>query len=161
MIVELSKEQVAEASGVGAGRQNMDSALGYRDGRATRHQSSMQIHMDGAIGEYAVHSSSGRAWTGRRLGCFKSVSDVEGAEVRTTRYGSGGLLLKPADDPNKVFILVILTMNEDGSARCRIVGAMLAGDGMKPKYWRTDIPVPAWIVPQRVVLGGVVPDMFQ
>jgi hypothetical protein len=63
-------------------------------------------------------------------------------EVRGTGYASGCLLLHP-EDKEAPYILVIVS-----ETAFDVVGWIMASDGKKPEYWRTDVRYPCYFVPQ-------------
>ena len=104
----------------------------------------LREHKVGALGEWAVV---------RWFDCedfwndytdeedVRHTGDVGDYEVRTTEHPRGGLLLRDRDDPERIYICVRVT-KKGGT----LVGWLRGKDGMIPRWWRTDVRYPCWIV---------------
>jgi len=63
------------------------------------------IHVQGCYGEIAVAALRGSSWVGFSPDFEELRSDVDGLQVRTTRYPTGKLLLHPKDPDDQRFVL--------------------------------------------------------
>jgi hypothetical protein len=75
--------------------------------------------------------------------------DVAGFQVRTTELPYGCLIIRRRDVDvlRHPFVLVV-----GSPPTFRIVGWIWGRAGALTEYWRTDVPLPAWFVPQAYLL---------
>jgi hypothetical protein len=104
-----------------------------------------QHHCDGAAAEMAVAKWLGVYWEplAPEGDLSRILGDVGEYEVRSTRNPQGSLILHERDAGDKMFYLVI-----NAAPRFVIAGSLLAADGKRNEFWRTDRPTPAYFVPQ-------------
>jgi hypothetical protein len=134
--VSLSREEIELASNIGRERDRVHKLAGTHDGKVCN--DGVQIHIDGAIAEYAVAKALNLEWTGKlysasewgKIRRSNKDKDVGGFGVRASRHPSGRLILHPWDDDSTPFILVILFENE-----AVLKGWVYAKDGKKDEYW--------------------------
>lgn len=146
VVVVLTAEQVAWAEDVGNERERRALARGYKP----RHGTGLSIaddpwetHREGAAGELAFALATGREWR-PSLDPDRDIGDVEGTHVRATKYHSGHLILHPEDREGVPFVLCTGIR-----PRLTLRGWCWIDEGREDRYWRTDIPWPAFLVPQR------------
>ena len=105
----------------------------------------LHAHIDGCMSEKAAAKMTGAKWDD---GPWKPKSwDVGKLQVRSTKHKNGCLLIRPNDDDNDVFLLVI-----DDFPSYRLVG-WLPCKLCKQEKWRRapNNRPPAWFVPQDVL----------
>jgi len=101
----------------------------------------------GACGEMAVAALKNRYWHAIASRVEGIPGDAGNYEVRATKRSNGHLILRPQEEPDKRFYLVTgdLAVNPPVLT---IRGSKLASEAKVERYWRTDIPKPAFMVPQ-------------
>lgn len=102
-------------------------------------------HLVGACGELAAAKALHLYPSGMMAQNPEYTGDLfPNIEVRATIHQHGHLVLKPADSPERPFVLVC------GIAPyVTIAGWIIGADGMHIKYWRgEDVVNPAYFVPQ-------------
>lgn len=110
--------------------------------------------IEGNCGELVLAKLLKVPWVPRVMGEDKTEReqikrfDVADLQVRTTHWPNGHLLIKPTDNPDDRFVLVV-----GESPDFRVVGWILARDGMKKEYWDENLPTPAYKIPQQVLHG--------
>jgi hypothetical protein len=104
-------------------------------------------HIEGACAELAVAKTLGVYWDGS-VDTFKGRPDLPGVEVRWRSRPEWDLIVRPDDDPDAWFVLVV------GSCPTyTVVGAMQGRDARRDE-WSRDYGgrPPAWFVPQAHLL---------
>ena len=110
-------------------------------------QSAMDTWRDdivGALGEVAV---------AKHLGLYPDfenrpgyLGDVGRFEVRSTQWSRGSLIVYENDPDDRLYILVC-GMPAGAEPFLVIPGALPAAEAKQPRYWRTDIRWPAFVIP--------------
>ena len=100
--------------------------------------------IEGAGAELETAKFFDRFWCG--VNGPDLAGDVGPYHVRSTRNLGGCLSLHKTDPDEAPFICVVGAMPD-----LRIVGWAFAHEGKQERYWRTDIPAPCYLVPQRVL----------
>jgi hypothetical protein len=101
-----------------------------------------QREIDGALGEVAVAKAMGAYWYGAET-YARAKGDAARLQVRSTQREGGSLIVHPDDPDDAVFVLVV-----GRPPRFRIPGWLAGGEAKQERWWRTDIPTPAYLVPQ-------------
>ena len=101
-------------------------------------------HIVGALGEIVVAKYLGlypdfKATPGYR-------GDVGRFEVRATQWPRGQLIVYRGDPDNRLYILVC-GMPTGREPSLVIAGAIPAAEAKHPRYWRTDLRSPAFVIP--------------
>lgn len=107
------------------------------------HWNDWHKHVIGAWGECVIAKATGTYWVDTN-GPDGGAADVGPYHVRTTHHPNGCLPLHETDIDDEPFVLVIL----ERLPSFRIAGWCIAEDGKQPQHWRTDVPNPAYFVPQ-------------
>lgn len=138
IIISLTEAEVLDAEKEATTRNDRATRGGIPSRKIEDRYTEEGAHLIGARGEAAVVKGLGRAWTARdqiNLETWEKrheVSDVEGAEVRTTPVERGHLWLYPRDKVGRYLLVV-----EVNRHRYRLVGWMHSDKAKDPKYWRT------------------------
>jgi hypothetical protein len=145
----LNSEYIALGQRIAKLRNASHRGIGRADGVVASDSIGMDI--DGAYGEIAVALASNKPWTNALLSIEKwllsrdNLPDVGNMEVKTTRRVSGCLLIQKHSITKAPYVLVLL----DEFPVVKIVGWMNGEDVKQPKYWRTNVPRPCYMAPQR------------
>lgn len=100
-----------------------------------------------AAAELAVAKLTGRFWS-RPVGWEPGGADVgTDIQVRFSPRPGASLIIKRSDNPEHRFVLVGLGQPEPAGITLEVIGWMSGAAAMQPRYWRTDVPDPAWFVP--------------
>lgn len=152
MIVELTYFELWQAVQVGAMRNLQARRRGRPDtyGKDVTHmEGGWGIHIEGAAAEMAVAKMLNVYHDGVWAEIDRMRSDVGGldrgarVQVRSTMREDGCLILHPEDNDRDIFYLVVGV-----APRFRVAGALLAFNGKKERFWRTNTGRPAFFVPQ-------------
>jgi hypothetical protein len=142
MLVQLTHSEMMHAAVVGI----MRNIQNLRDNRRPRYgagvENDWQIHVEGALGEYALAKQLGIFFSGAHT--FGS-TDVGQWQVRTSTRSDGSLILHPTDADDDRFVLVT---GINGSYAIR--GWIYGHEGKRDEWWRdpTGKGRPAFFVPQ-------------
>jgi len=98
------------------------------------------MEIEGACAEIAVAKLTGTYWWAYQSGRDKA-PDSGSYHVRHTCRDDGCLILHH-DDPDAMFVLVT-----GRAPDFEVRGAIRSVDGRDPRYWRTNVPHPAYFVP--------------
>ena len=106
------------------------------------------IHRMGAAGEYVVSSYTGLPWTNKLKSGTRMMNlnhDVgDDIEVRTALKRTHSLAMHRNDDQSLRYVLVLAHR----SPIYVVAGWMWGHEMATPEFWRSDLPYPAWMVPQ-------------
>ncbi len=106
--------------------------------------------INGALGERAVAKHLGVYWQPVIDGSDGRLGDVDGNHVRATGRREGGLILHARDpDDGPYWLAVTAALPE-----VWLYGPTTAAAGRELRFWREDIPRPAFIVPQRELVAA-------
>lgn len=147
--VILSPEHIEFAKRIAGMRNASHRGVGRADGAVAA--DSVGIDVDGAYGELAVALAFNEPWTNDFLTAEKwllsrdNLPDVGNKEVKTTRRANGCLLVQKHSESMAPYVLVLL----DEFPKAKIVGWMNGYDVKQFKYWRTNVPKPCFMAPQR------------
>lgn len=142
MNVVLTTEQIAYATSV-AHLRNENAIKAYADSHKHGFRgNNLQIHIEGALAEMAAAKALGLQWDD---GPWKRVSsDVGSLQIRSTKYLTGKLIVRPVDSDEDVFVLVI--------ARCpefELKGWLKGKDAKRTQFlYNQNGRPPAYFVPQ-------------
>jgi len=147
--VILTREHIACAKRVAELRNASHRGAGRADGVVA--PDSIQMDIDGAYGEIAVAIALNQPWSNAILSIEKwllsrdNLPDVGNKEVKTTRHPNGCLLLQRHSSNTAPYVLALL----DEFPVVKLVGWMMGDEVKQPKYWRTNVPKPCFMAPQR------------
>lgn len=142
MIVTLTPGECRSAAYVGVNRRLDSMAWGRPEVHgAVAGGDYWTVDVEAAAAELAVAKVLNVHWTGLD-GPDKDTGDVAGAQVRHTRRMDGSLICHPRDDDADRFVLVIGAMPD-----FRIAGWMWGREAKDQRFWRTNVPRPAFFVP--------------
>jgi hypothetical protein len=147
MKVQLTSAEIFHAAGVGLMRQAQNIQKGRQPAYGSGSKNDWQIHIEGALGEFAVAKAFRIFWSGN-VGQL-SLPDVGCFQVRTTpSHEFGDLILHPSDADDATFILVT---GCNGYYVLR--GWLRAVEGKKQCYWKDPSKKKrhAFFVPQKVL----------
>lgn len=120
----------------------------HRYGMEHRTTDQQRLHFDGAsaVAEALVAEATGGKWISDGVVPDPvDAGDVEGGiAVRWTARVNGCLIVHEEDPDHLVQVLVV-----GEPPRITIVGKMLTAQAKQPQWWRTNVPYPAFFVPQR------------
>lgn len=142
MKVTLTGQEIMQGAFVGIMRQTQN----LRDSRIQAHNVGKgldwQMHVEGALGEFALAKLLGTFWSGAHS--FRGV-DVGKWQVRTTPHDNGSLILHDSDADEDRFVLMT-----GGNGEYVVRGWILAAAGKRKHWWRdpTGKGRPAFFVPQ-------------
>jgi hypothetical protein len=143
--VELTSAEVVTAAMVGVYRHVQALFAGYKPNAGFRDpDKAWHIHIEGACGEMAVAKAMKMFWSAS-VGTFKEGGDVGCLQVRTRSRIDYDLFVRPRDDPDSIFVLVI-----GNAPKFRVVGWIYGRDARQEKYLKDygERSAPAWFVPQ-------------
>lgn len=145
MQVELTIPECRMAAYVGLNRRLDAMAL-------NRHEMYGRVH-NGLYWETDIEAAAAELAFAKALRAFyapavsprvdRAEGDVGGAQVRHTKRPNGSLIVHDRDIDHQEFFLVVGAMPS-----FRVVGSMLAREAKDKRFWRTDVPRPAFFVPQ-------------
>lgn len=147
--VTLKQEHIDLAQRVARLRNASHRGVNRADGVVAPDSIGMDI--DGAYGEIAVALAFNEPWANALLSIEKwmlsrdNLPDVGNKEVKTTRRANGCLLIQKHSATDAPYVLALL----DEFPVVKIVGWMNGADVKQPKYWRTNVPRPCFMAPQR------------
>lgn len=101
-----------------------------------------EIDVEAAAAELVVAKALGVHWCGMD-GPDKDTGDVAGAQVRHTKRADGSLICHKRDADEDRFVLVTGSM-----PRFVVRGWILGAEAKADRFWRTNVPRPAFFVPQ-------------
>jgi len=145
MIVELTKEQVSGCRALATLRQNDNVKKGKKDADGFRGDP-LRLHFIGLLGECAAHTVLGGDWndfTDSEI--ERKKGDVGKYEVRTTEYSSGGLLIKPRDVDDRIYVCVRRVNKKE--YKFEIAGWMKGKEAKQERFWKAYVRKPCYIVP--------------
>ena len=138
--VRLSTVEMRRSAIVGIMRR-LNAKCAGRSETYGRARDPWDTDIEAACAECAVAKGVGIEWAGATEPDYDG--DVGPLGVRYTNNDRGSLILHERDPGDKVFVLVT---GADGAYVLR--GWILAADGKREEYWRTDVRTPAFFVPQ-------------
>jgi hypothetical protein len=144
MIVRLDTEELRRAATDGVNRRV--NALARRRNGAhgfDRDYEAWSLDIEGVCAEYAVAKALGRYLDPAVTHLDTRNGDVGKAQVRSTRYDNGHLLLHETDDPADYFVLVT-----GAGGTYTIRGWIKGADGMRRDWWEERGGRWAFFVPQ-------------
>jgi len=128
------------AAQVGVQRQVQNLAKSNKDAYGARNDAGWQMHIEGAMGEFALAKHLDLFWDGK--GEWRQ-HDVGKFDVRTRSKHYYELIVHEAD-PSDRFIYLLTGVN----GRYRVHGGMYAEEAKKQKYWKDPAGGrPAYFVP--------------
>ena len=138
--VNLTSWEMLLAAQAGVMRQVENLKIGRSAAHGAGDKNDWQLHIEGALGEYALAKHLGIFWDGK--GKLRA-PDVGEMDVRTRSEHSYDLILHESDPDDRIFWLVT-GKNGDYAIRGKIVGR----DGKRPEYWKDPAGGrPAYFVP--------------
>jgi hypothetical protein len=152
--ITLNNEQVKLAILVGKYRYLFARSKEFNEDKYGKpNLNPIEKDIQGAAGELVYSIYSNRIWD--YLNYYKGKPDFEAnkiypiaVEVRQTTAEYGSLIIRPHDNPDRLFYLIIGSI-----PNFRIVGHIKGEDGMKDKYKKNpNDRKPAWFVPQRELI---------
>jgi hypothetical protein len=146
--VALSWAEVEHAGAIGWARHIRARAAGRREVIPLKSDAQRWSgDILGALGEAAVARATGDAWDEVVGRPDRGAPDVGPWHVRTRPDPREGLPIHEYDTDTEPFVLVVLL----GLPWFRVVGWCYAGEAKSDEFWRPNMPLPAWIVPQRIL----------
>lgn len=142
-IVKLDSSEILQAAMVGVLRQVQNIKRNAEYKYNSDPKNAWNMHVEGALAEYAVAKYFGVFWNGS-IGNYNA-SDVDSMQVRQTHHKTGRLILHDDDKDEDIFILVI-----GNNGVYRIAGWCYGWFGKTIEF--LDEPVkgrPAYFVPQK------------
>jgi hypothetical protein len=147
MSVRLSQTEIQNCDEIGRRRQ---AATGHLpDAHGLEPAQRLLRHQQGARAEKAVSVALGLPWV-PEVDDYREIggNDVGPYGVRATEYTTGGLILHPKDEDERVFILVVARAPD-----FTLVGWLRGADGKRQEFWN-DTKLrrsPAYLVEQRLL----------
>jgi hypothetical protein len=149
--VRLTEEEQKEASRKAWQRHYSHRDKGRLDTKTRAGDDGRLLDLRGALAEQAVAVALGVPWDGK----FKPIAewqqfwrreghDVSGIEVKSTKRRDNCLILHKHSSPKLPAVLAII----ESKSLVTLVGWRFTHEGQKEEYWRTDIPVACYMVPQ-------------
>ena len=142
--INLSAGDIAYAMTEAVARFNFNRARGNdaSKGAAPTWVEQLAREVSGCLGEIAI----GRWMDKYPFSLFeeRKMGDVGEFEVRTTAYSTGKLLINPADDPERKYLLDTLPAYNTA----RMVGWMWGYEAQQDQYWDTKLRIPTYVVKQ-------------
>lgn len=141
--IELSWSEVSHAAWIGACRRIVALRRG-RSEPAGAARDPWTIDIEGACAEMAVAKVQDRYWFALADRTSTLPGDAGTLQVRHTPRADGKLIIRPADSPGAVFVLVTGT-----APRFTIAGSIKCADARRDEWWQAPNDRPgAWFVPQ-------------
>lgn len=140
----FSEPEMRHAASVGVERQLLAIRLGRPDRYGAEKRNGFGMHIEGAHGEQGTAKMLNVYWdpvVEHQL--YALPGDVGVYQVRTTTRPRGCLIIHREDSDQARFYLVVLNLPE-----FTVVGWALGADCKRPRFWRDDVPDPAFFVPQ-------------
>lgn len=148
--IELTDSEIRQVALVAADRVITSKNLGYKNKHGFDGKSRWDIDINGAAAELAYAKMRKEYWKAS-TGTNQDVDHNENVEIRWTSHQGGKLILRPGDNPESYFVLVV-----DPAPVMRVVGWIKGLDGMIDQY-KTDFGVSGrpevWAVPQSDLKG--------
>lgn len=143
MEVTLTPEEMLQASVTGARRRILALEQGRKDRYGWGNMDYWGIDIEGCLAELAAAKAMGLYWGGISDSA-RDEGDINGIEVRSTKYKKGSLILHPDDPDERVFILVV-----GAAPEYNVAGWIRAKHGKKDKWWQErQKGRPCYFVPQ-------------
>jgi hypothetical protein len=140
--VRLTWRELSIAAGAGVTRRIRSLADGRTERFDPRYGDSWGREINGAAAELALAKLRGVYWGGH-VDTFRA-PDVGGRwQVRQTDRPDGCLIAHPEDVDDDVLVLVT---GRDAAFNVR--GYLRTRDAKQQRWWRTDVPHPAFFIPQ-------------
>lgn len=140
----LTDEEIKSVSSVASLRNSEAIRMRATDKKRSS-ESDYHIHRVGALGEYAWKKASGSS-SRLSVNTFKSSSDLDGVEIRTRTRHYYDLIIRPDDNPVRIFVLVTTIWPTDNLFWIR--GHIVAQNAMIQKFWKNyGGHGSAWFVP--------------
>lgn len=142
MLIMLSWQEIRLAAEVGVTRRIVSMRDNRRDSAGYRGSDPFDMDILGAMGEVAVAKALQVYWS-PSVNTFK-LPDVDNLHVRSTRYKTGSLIVRP-NDPEGTYLLVIADL-----PRFKIVGYCSAQYAKQDEFRSQPDATrpPCWAVPQ-------------
>jgi len=137
-IINLTSAQMICSATVGGIRRACAVQQENKNSKHDKSRSDLDIDVDGAGAECAFAKYLGAFWE-MSVNTYKQ-HDVAGYQVRGTIRRDGRLIVRPNDNDDHEFVLVITA----DAPRYRIVGTFKCGDAKVSEFWDGD----CWWVPQ-------------
>ena len=145
MIITLTSADALLAVQAGAMRniENIRKGRVAAYGAAAGVAGDFQMHILGAMGEFALAQMLNVCWHGK--GRFRGPDVGHAIQVRTSeRGGRVSLILHPDDSDDMLYYCV---RRIDGTLDFKIYQPVWGRDGKVTANWRDDVPHPAFFVP--------------
>lgn len=142
MTILLTQEDIEQAKKVARIR-NEKAILAHADPQKYGFKGeNLSLHVEGALAEKAASKALELEWD---IGPWQKRSwDIGNLQIRSTKYTTGKLIVRPADDENDTFVLVI-----SRSPKFEIKGWIKGKDAKKEEWiYSSNGRPPAWFVPQ-------------
>ncbi len=140
--VRLTSAQMLIAAQVGVQRQVQNLSRNNQDVYGASKLAGWQMHIEGAMGEFALAKHLGIFWDGKGEWRMRDVGDFD---VRTRSKDYYDLIVHDGDEDDR-FIYLLTGVN----GRYKVHGGMYAREAKQEKYWKDPAGGrPAYFVPQR------------
>lgn len=142
VVVALSVAEVALAAGVGVRRQCSAILNRRASAHGDRGALDWQLHVEGALAEFAVAKHLGAFWSGAHDDL--QADDVGRYQVRSTPHVNPWLRIHPSDPDDRPFICVAGL-----NGTYTLHGWLLGREGKREEWWRdpTGSGRPAFFIP--------------
>lgn len=144
--INLSTSEMLVAAQAGVLRQIQNVQANKSDTYGCGHENDWQLHVEGALVEFALAKYLGEFWGGKGI---RGQADVGQVDVRSTSRDNGSLILHMADPDDRTFYLLTGI-----NGRYVVRGHILGRDGKDKKYWADPSGKgrPAFFVPQSALI---------
>jgi hypothetical protein len=140
----FDSEELVVAGMVGVLREVSALTRGRPDAHDCDRDNAWTYHVNGVAAEIAVAKQEDHYWRPLSRGPLRGLPDVGvNIQVRSTTRRDGSLIVHKSDPDTAVFYLVVTDLPDYW-----IVGRITARDAKQPRFWRMNVPHPAYFVPQ-------------
>lgn len=148
MIVTLTATELYGAAMCGVSRHILSRRSNRNNTLEGEGLNDWSVDINGAIAECAFAKQHGLYW-GPSVNTFKLPDVGADWQVRGTTLAHGGLPIRPGDNPDHRYALVIINV---GDLICRVAGWIMGGDAMQRERRPADSKGPAWwLIPQHAL----------
>ncbi len=144
--IELTPTQLNVCNSIAFRRWYVSQSSANNHGLAVK---SIDLDYWACCAECAAAAVLGVFWP-MGINTYKAEDLAGGYQVRSTDITDGCLIIRPDDDPNALYVLVVIL----GSNLFRVFPAIWGYGARKDEYWRTPNGRPGcWMVPQAAIMA--------